>query len=247
MGYGTLKTQHTSLQYSDSPAQQEHDVKALFEKGKLFPIKTGTESGPETAYYELLKHYAKKHNHALHIVRENWVAVDRAIIKPGSVHKGEVFVASNDDVVGHMHDRILTTLSFTHRDTRFGRIAQGAAHYPRRGAKPGQPNYDINVLYAKRIHSWMKAANGRGTLSFVNGDFNMLDNKTDWDFGKGFTSMGDELKKNPNTGHGSIDGFASYDKDSRVKAKKLEVLNDKKMFMNTDHYVVRGWWTVRYL
>lgn len=247
MSRSVLRTQHTSLQESDSKAQQKHDVKRLFATAKNFPVKTGTESGQETYLHGLLQDEAKAYNHVLHFARGNFVAVDRDIVKRGSVKRGLKFVESTKNVVGPGHDLVLATLAFTHVDPRIGRISQGAAHFATQGSKPGDPNYQANVKYAGVIHDWMTQAGAKSALAFVNGDFNTNDKIYDWNHGKNWTSMGDELKKYPNTGHGPIDGFASYNKDGRVSAKRLVVMDDKKLKMHSDHFVVRGVWWVKHL
>lgn len=250
MGYSHLKMQHTSLQFSDDKKQQEHDVKKLFAMGKGFPVKTGTESGPETELHGLVKFYAKKHNHVLNSAYGNWVAVDRDIVKDRSRPiRDTIFVASNDHIFGRMHDRAFPTLMFKHADERLGIFGVAGFHYSTKGRLPIDPNWDINRVYARKIMEWMIEA-GRGTnIALGAGDFNMLDNmrRQDWSFGHKFTSMADELRSYRNTGHGPIDGFVSHDKDGRVKAKKFVVLNDKSMFMHTDHFVCRGTWQINHL
>lgn len=247
--YGVIKHQHTSLQYSDTEPQMRHDVRTLFEKGKQFPVKTGTESGPDNPLYDIVEEFAKKFDHALVRYRANWVAVDRDIIKRNSARKGRIFVADNARLTGRQHDRGFPTLSFTHKDERMGRIHVAGFHYSTHGRLPNDPNYDTNKLYAEKIALWMQEAAKGTDIALGAGDFNMIDKfpRQDWAFGEPFTSMGDELSKYPNTGHGPIDGFVSYDGDKRVKAKKLEVLADNKLKMFTDHYVLRGTWSVRHL
>lgn len=247
MTSSVLRMQHTSLQFSDSPAQQAHDVEQLFKKGKLFPIKTGTEASNSNALFKLLREAAGDYKHVIHNVRGNFIAVDRAIIKPGTVKRGEVFVISNDHLVGKMHDRVMATLAFTHVDPRIGRVNQSAAHFATKGAKKGQPNYKANVLYSHKIEEWMKKVGRGSALAFNNGDYNMNDRELDWANGGNFTSMADELKAWQNTGHGPIDGFCSYDKDGRVKAKSFKVLDDSELKLFTDHYACRGVWSIRHL
>jgi len=249
MGVTPLRMQHSSLQVQDSAPQNRYDVEKIFAKGTEYPIKTGTESGPESHNDEVIRECAQDYKHAVHFAYGNWIAVDRKIVKPNSVKKGQVWVASNKEVVGKMHHRVFATLTFTHADPRVGRIAQAACHYPTKGHKPSDPNWDINRRYSLRIEQWMKSA-GRGqALAFANGDFNMLDNtnKEDWSFGRDFTSMADELKAWQNTGHGPIDGFCSYDHDGRVKAKRFNVLDDKEFNLFTDHYLCRGVWEITHL
>lgn len=249
VSYSVLKTQHSSMQYSDSKEQQYKDIRKLFKKGTRFPLKTGTEGGPETDLDEALKEFCREFNHALHFGRGNWIAIDREIIVPGSIRRNEVFVKSNKLVAGPGHDLVFPTVAFTHRDRRIGRIAQAAAHYATKGKVPGDPNYVTNNQYADKITAWMRQAGKGKAIAFVNGDFNRLDNvrAQDWAAGGPWTSMADELKAWQNTGHGPIDGFASFNKDGRVRAKKFEVLDDREFFLHTDHFVCRGTWNIRHL
>lgn len=247
--YGVIKHQHTSLQFSDPRHQQEHDVRNLFAKGKAFPVKTGTESGDDNALHDLMGFYAKKHNHVLAVAQGNWVAVDRDIIKPRSFKKGRIFVVGNDHLYGPQRDREFPTIKFRHQDERMGIFSVAGFHYSTHGKLPNDPNWDTNRMYARKIAQWGVHAGEGDKIALGAGDFNMVDSipQQDWAFGGNFTSMGDEMKQYPSTGHGPIDGFISFDNDGRVKPKKLEVLNDNKLQMFTDHYVIRGTWSIRHL
>ena len=247
--YTALRHQHTSLQFSDTPEQQEKDVKKLFEKGQSFPIKTGTESGSDNALFELVEFYAKKFDHILNRAQGNWVAVDRSIIKKRSQRRGHVFVVDNDKLVGRQNHRDFPWIQFEHVKPGVGVIAVAGFHYSTRGRLPMDPNHDTNKLYAEKIARWMEEFAKGSRIALGAGDFNMIDKvrNQDWAFGHGFTSMGDELKRYPNTGHGPIDGFVSWDHDGRVKAKKLVVLDDSEMHMHTDHFVLRGTWSIRHM
>lgn len=253
MTHSLLRMQHTSLQFSDSPAQQRKDIHDLFEQGKSYPIKTGTEAaadkGSASMNYEYLKEFAAKYNHALQIVRDNWVAVDRSIVKLHSLERGSVFLISNDNMVGHGHDRVLATISFDHVDEGIGHISVGAIHYATKSRGPGSPNWDINKICAEKLSAWMRKEAAGTNLAFLNGDFNMADNKEnqDWAFGGSFTSMADELKAWHNTGHGPIDGFCSYDHDARVRAHRFHVLDDTEFAQFSDHFVCRGIWLIEHL
>lgn len=242
-----LRVQHTSLQNpKDSPKQKEYDVQTLFEKSKSFPIKTGTEGGMDPLR-SLLKEAASEYNHAIHFAADTWVAVDRRIIKPKTLVRGDVFVMDNDEMVGRGQDRRMAYLAWEHPDPRVGGLAQSSVHYPTKGQRPGDPNHWINKAYAEDVYAWMRV-HGRGhDLAFTNGDFNMPDIKLDWAFGRDFTSMADELDAHQPTGHGPIDGMCSYNRDGRVKAKRFNVLNDRELFMNSDHYVCRGVWEITLL
>lgn len=248
-----LRMQHSSLQYSDTPKQQEIDIRDLFERGTGYPIKTGTEAaidkGSPSMNYENLVKYAREYDHILKVARDNWVAIDRKIVVPASAVKSEVFLVSNDDMIGPGHDRVLAAIEFDHVNPGIGHISVGAIHYATKGRVPGDPNYDINKVSARKLNAWMKKEGAGTNLSFLNGDFNMLDNREnqDWAFGGDFTSMADELKAWENTGHGPIDGFCSYDADGRVKAHRFDVLTDKEFPQHSDHYVCRGVWEIRHL
>jgi hypothetical protein len=253
MSITKLRMQHSSLEFRDTAKQQRADIKDLFASGQKYPIKTGTEAGPDAGPNQnqrLLMEFAEDYDHIIHFARDNWIAVDRAIIKPRSVERGSVFVASTKDVHGNGHDSVMATLSFSHINPLVGRINQGAVHYPTMTRRSGEPNWKWSRLYAEKIDAWLKdVANDPENLGFVNGDFNMADNdsKQDWAHGGNFTSMADELKSWENTGHGPIDGFCSYDRDRRVSAHNFDVLNDKEFFQFGDHYVCRGVWEIKHL
>lgn len=243
-----LRMQHASLQFSDNPNQQRRDIHDLFKAGEDFPIKTGTEAGVDAAgrnkNREFLKEFAQKFGHQIQFAADNWVAVDRDIIVPGSLIRQSVFIVSNDDMVGNGHDRVMPTMEFDHVDKVVGHLSVGGVHYPVKGARPGDPNYDLNKIMAEKIAQWMKAQGRGSNLAFVNGDFNMPDRTTDWALGENFTSMADELQAWQNTGHGPIDGFCSYDNDRRVEAKRFNVLDDHEFFQFSDHFVCRGTWEI---
>lgn len=240
-----LRMQHTSLQYKDTPKQQEHDIKLLFSKGQMYPIKTGTEAGPMNSQNRpLLIEYAEEYGHYIHFAKDNWIAVDRDIVKKGSFERDHVFIIDNDKTWGRGYDSDMATVAFDHVDERLGRINLGAVHFPTRGRTKGEPNYEVNVLYSTRIAQWMREVGAGKALAFVNGDFNIPDRTMDWAFGRAFTSMADELRAWQHTGHGPIDGFCSYDKDGRVSARRFNVLDDSESFRFSDHFVCRGVWAI---
>lgn len=248
-----LRMQHSSLQYSDTPKQQTQDIHDLFALGGAFPIKTGTEAaidpGSQSVNYEMVKKFAAEFNHAVHFARDNWIAIDRSIIKKGSLVKGNLFLVSNDDMIGPGHDRVLCTMEFDHVEDGVGHLSVGAIHYATKGRVPGDRNYEINKISANKLNRWMIKEGAGTNLAFLNGDFNMLDSveKQDWAFGGRFTSMADELNKHQNTGHGPIDGFCSFDGDGRVKAHRFNVLDDSEFPQHSDHFVCRGVWEIRHL
>lgn len=245
-----LRTQHNSLQFSDSPKQQEHDIRKIFVQGTRYPIKTGTEAGQgavPNANRELLEEFAEEFNHAINFGGDSWVAIDRSIIKPRSLERGDVFLASNDEMKTAGHNRVMPWLGFDHINDAIGRVYQGSVHYPTKGATPGSPNWAVNNQCAKLIAQWMMEVGKGHALAFVNGDFNMNDRTLDVAIGRAFTSMADELKAWQNTGHGPIDGMCSYDRDGRTHAKRFTVLDDSEFHLFSDHFTCRGTWEIESL
>lgn len=245
-----LRMQHTSLQHGDTSAQQEEDVRDLFRQGTSYPIKTGTEAsknGGRNHNFYALKRQAATYGHYLHIVRDNWIAVDRTIVKPGTLSKKELFLVNRREMVGDGHDRVLCIVEFDHVNPGVGHVTVGAIHYATKSSRPTSPNWDVNKTIANKLVDWMASAGAGSDLVFLNGDFNMsdADPRQDWAFGGPFTSMADQLNQHQNTGHGPIDGFCSYDLDGRVKPKSFTVLDDREMFQHSDHFVCRGVWQVR--
>lgn len=250
MSATALKMQHNSLQFSDTPKQQRFDVNKIFVRGGNYPIKTGTEAGPVGGGLRnrnFLEEYAKKYNHVINFAGDAWVAVHRDIIKRGSLVKDDLFLVSNDEFKGGIHgtNRVMPWLGFTHINGKTGHLSVGSVHYPTKGGKPGDPNYQLNMHIAGLLGEWFEEVARGKDLGFLNGDFNMPDRRQDW-AGKdgGFTSMADYLRAWANTGHGPIDGFCSYDEDSRVKAHRFEVLDDKVFKLFADHFTCRGTWQV---
>jgi len=251
MSHLILPMAHLSMQFSDTHKQQRHDVSKFFGMNRNFPIKSGTEAGLDRSGSNMnrdyLEEFASKYKHAIHFAQDNWIAVDREIIRHGSIERGRVFVASNDEMVGHGHDRVFATFQFIHRQRGVGKINLAAVHYPTKGATAGDPNHKLNVRYAEYLSAWCRRVGTGQALAFINGDFNTNDMKYDWAYGGNFTSIADNLNKHRNTGHGPIDGFASYDRDGRVSAESFVVHNDKKTFFHSDHFMVRAKWKVRLL
>jgi hypothetical protein len=127
-------------------------------------------------------------------------------------------------------------------------MAALTSHYLTMGRFPGQAQIDepgdpVNhVKENKRLaHALGDAAilHSQGTgISFVSADTNLVDRTNDVFYGKPLTTCWDETKHHPNTGHGNIDVVATVNKDGRVKCKNALVLDDKDLFMHSDHFVV---------
>lgn len=240
--------QHSSLQYSDPKKQQQADIRDLFRQGSNFPIKTGTEAGLSRNGGNMNRRYlqmnSERYNHEIAFNGDVWVAVDKKIIVPRSVRKAKVPLAKGVKRVGMGHDPCLASMTFDHVDRKIGTVSVACTHYPTKGRLPRDPNHDVNKAAAQDINDWFEKNSSGDKLAFLNGDFNMNDAKQDWSFGEDFLSLGDELKEYPNSGHGPIDGFMSYNKDKRVSGKAIYSLDDRQMFQFSDHWVVRGVWEI---
>lgn len=131
------------------------------------------------------------------------------------------------------------------------RVSVASSHYltggrsPSAGPVKGVDHWEWNETLARAIGDWFREA-GRGrNLAFYGGDQNMSDKKNDAPqgdtfFGANVTSVQDELKKWEGTGHGPIDVIATYNKDGRVSALKVTVLDDKEFHLHTDHFLVEA-------
>lgn len=237
-----LFTMHFSLQYSITKKQKQTDVEKIFARAnaKNAAWVTGTEAGAKELW-DIVTEVGEGAGFKLHRCRDNWIAVRKSIIKKDSWVEDEVFVEVKEEVVGIGHDSAFAWVTFEHKTPGIGVISIAAVHYPTKGRVPGDPNHWVNKKYAKALGDWGQAKAKGQALAFVQGDFNMPDQKQiDLFFDRGFTTYGDELKKWPNTGHGPIDAMATWDKDGRVKVLTYNVLDDKTFFLHGDHFGIEG-------
>lgn len=232
-----IKIQHTSLQWSDTKAQMAEDVQEIFSRGA--DMLSGTEAGAGNELGNLLKLAAVRHDYRLQLERSVWVAVKDELIVPGNrVRKGYVPVLDSQDGSGRHTDRGVAWMQYKHVD--FGTVTFGCAHYLTNGRRPGTPNYELNRRMANAIGKWARE-NGKGRdIVFYAGDQNIVDRYEDTFFGNPLTSAWDELERYQNTGHGNIDVVASYDRDARVRVRSCRALDDKKLPLHTDHFLVEA-------
>jgi hypothetical protein len=262
-----VKAMHASLQFSDTPKQQEEDIRDLFERAKTRDVwwVTGTEAGPGAEPTgELLLRLGKAAGYQVWVPSEHkgvgnatdsWVAVDSERVKKGSWKTGfepgipgskALYTAQGlpGDALPRWGPKGVVWVSFENVD--IGVVGVAAAHYLTKGRSPkGQPikgvdHYEWNKTLAAEIGDWAREhGKGKG-LAFYGGDQNIVDRTDDTFFGQPLTSAWDELKKWENTGHGNIDVIASYDGDSRVSAQAVRALDDKEFFQHGDHFVVEA-------
>jgi len=263
-----VKAMHASLQFSDTPSQQEADITDLFERANKREVwwVTGTEAGPGAEPTgALLLRVGKAMGYKVWVPSEKdggagsstdcWVAVDLKRIKKDSWKTGyepgipgSKALYTKQGLPGNTFPRWgpkgVVWVSFENVDV--GPVSVAAAHYLTKGRSPkGQPikgvdHYQWNQTLAKVIGDWGREHGKGKALAFYGGDQNISDREDDTFFGQPFTSAWDELKKWENTGHGNIDVIASYKADGRVTAQAARALDDKEFFQHGDHFIVEA-------
>lgn len=236
-----LRLAHASMQFSDSPSQQAHDVRVVFGRG--YDIITGTESGPDNPLHELVGRAAPDEGYRLAHFRSQWVAMHERIIK-GGWRKGYVPSIESTEGFGRHPDRGIVWGSA--ETDGYGRITAGAGHLLTHGDQPGEPNFALNKRYVGDIADWGTEAASGNAIALYGGDQNHDDALGDTFRGKPFTSCWDELGKYPDThGDRTLDVLASHDTDRRVKCLSARSLRDRQVFLNTDHYLIEAVYEVR--
>lgn len=230
-----LEMAHCSMQFSDTTKQMRSDVEKIFDQG--YHIITGTEAGADNPLSRILPAHAKKVGFKLHLVRDVWVAVDKRLVT-GGWKTGYVPVIESAEGAGKHTDKGVGWAGFDNQ--YLGTITVGVAHLLTRGREPGDVNYRFNKRFGRVWEEWLEQF-GKGTdLAFAAADQNIPDRDHDTFFGADLTSSWDELGRYENTGHGNIDVIASYDKDGRVKAKRVRALDDREFHLHTDHFLVES-------
>lgn len=238
---------HTSMQFGDSLAQVEDDFHAIFVRaGKLEHAGVGgTEAGASKKHHvrEVLFDVAPMYGFRAHVKGDTWVAVPNRQIVPGSWETGAELGITDAPGV----DRYLTWARWQH--PKIGPLSFGEVHFKTHGRPVKNPAYrkflKDNRHYADVCRRWgIKHGAGRGK-AFLAGDFNIPDDAHDVLLGAPFTTAADAVGKHPNTGHGPIDGIASYDQDHRVHALRWKVFTDSVFRLNTDHFYCEATFGVR--
>lgn len=260
-----VRVAHASLQFSDSDEQHTRDINKIFNRAvdRRVAWITGTEAGPGAGNTgrELIR-IAREHGYRPWVPQHqgkgisqhsgSWLAVRKDLID-GDWKRGyrNVIPGSNQledemDLGGkRWGPRGLAHVSFDTTVAGLGSVSVGTAHYLTGGRDPQSPFWDLNKQLAREIGDWAREEGKGRNLCFYQGDQNMLDNRNnerqgDTFFDEPLTSSWDELKKWENTGHGTIDVIASYNRDGRVSALRTNALNDREFRLNTDHFLVEA-------
>ena len=243
-----VRIQHSSMQFSDSVGQHQHDAKAVFDRAVNRGVwaLTGTEAGAARSNHDLhdaLIKEAKSHGFYLNAHKDGeWVALNKEYLESfekgfeGPFIKGTTGLKAAQGAHGPRGVAWASGRAVGHR---LGRITVGSAHYltNRSEAVSGSNDRLVNG-----ISNWARGAGKGQNVVFLGADTNTSDKLRDVFNGKPLTSISDELKKWPATmpSGGKIDIVGSYDHDGRVKAKSYTVLDDKEFFLNTDHFLLEA-------
>lgn len=239
-----LRFAHMSMQFSDPLKQQTADIEKVFAQG--YDVITGTEVGKNFLYVRSeLRRVAKEQGYFYSGPRDynTWVVVKKSIVAHDSWKSGATLALKGSASFtpkppGKWGRRGLVWGQFS-LGGNYGVVSVGAVHYVTRGGS-GKRKTALDKAYAKVIGLWGRRHAAGSKLAFVAGDMNLIDRKTDVFYGQPFVTCWDDLEEWPNTGHGNIDVIARYKPDARVKCIGARVLDDRKFFLHTDHFLVEA-------
>lgn len=263
-----VRTGHLSLQFTDPGKQKEHDIERICAHAvdRRWAWFTGTEAGPGAGVTgQKLMQTGREAGYRMWVpsVEANgvaadtdcWIAVREDLIdggyKESYSHAFDGSAQLRDDhnfrKDKHWGPKGLVKVEFDNK--LLGEVHIGAMHYVTEGRNPDSLFWDLNKKLARVALDWVKQEARVNALAFLNGDFNMDDDKNNRPEGglqldPEFQSLADELKKWRDTGHGPIDAMLNFSKDKRVTPQNFFVLNDKELFLHQDHYLLEGVYSV---
>jgi hypothetical protein len=244
----TLDVMHCSMQFSDSTKAKQADAKKIFErvssKNKAWVSGTEAGLGASADLRRALESQAKANNYRFKAQSDVWIAVDRDRITPKTWKTGWIKTLESGTGSQNFSDRGILWAQWEDKELK-AQVSVGVSHYMTHGRTPKEEYYSANTRLTRAIAAWGKQHGEGAQLCFFAADANIPDRTMDVFRGAPFTTLGDELKKWENTGHGTIDIIASYDADGRVKGKYWRVLDDREFPLATDHYAVEGGFVVR--
>jgi hypothetical protein len=240
---------HASCQFSDTRAEHAHDARAIFAHARRSGIElvSGTEAGGNSLSWQIPK-AARAHGYAIELRGGDWVAVDREF---GIVdRRGYVPVyagLSRPARLGGHGPRGITWIRVRPRDRRIApAVFYGSSHWLTRRSLRAS-GLRSNRRLARAVGRWA-ADHGRGdALVFYAADVNEDDRRRDV-FARGpLTTCWDELRKWPATRSSgrTIDVIASLDWDDRVSCSGARRLDDRDLFLFSDHAAIEAGYRVR--
>jgi hypothetical protein len=261
-----IRVAHASLEYKDSDSQHTHDIEKIFDRAveRRYAWLTGTEAGPGSGNTgEEILRVSREHGylpwvpqiqgHGISERTDCWIAVRKDLVDgemektfdmvvPGSKH---LEASGHQDYHQRWGPKGVVAVHFNSTNEALGEVSIAAGHYIQGAHTPDDPAFRWNEELAAAIGDWAKEQ-GRGpALVFYGGDQNSHDNKNERPEGDSFhgepiTSVWDELRHYENTGHGTIDVIATYNRDGRVSAMEATALNDREFHLNVDHFFIEA-------
>jgi hypothetical protein len=239
-----LHSMFAPLQHSDARDKQVSDVRKIFTRASDRRVHwvSGTEASTNWSR-DMLRDIAGDFGYRIAAEGRNdaWIAVRKRFITDGwDVNFQQAF----------LEPRPRGVLAASWNNEVVGRITVLSCHYLRYGRPDAKsPDYEVYLRENRRLSRIIgdmaeKYGAGRNML-FYQGDQNIPDNVSDTFMGQPLTSIQDELKKYESTGHGPIDVSASYDRDGRVSADYVRVLDDTELRLFADHYVLEAGFKVK--
>lgn len=258
-----IRVAHASLEYKDSDKQHTSDIEKIFDRAvnRHYAWLTGTEAGPGSGNTgEELIRVAREHGYVPWVPQiqgngvaertDCWIAVRKNLIDGEMEKRFQLVVPGSKQLGQHVDARWgpkgIVNVRFDSVNKDLGTVSIGAAHYIHDAHDPSeQPEWDLNQDLARAIGDWAKEEGAGPNIVFYGGDQNSHDDKNNTPEGDSFhggplTSTWDELKQWDNTGHGTIDVIATYNRDGRVSSLQAQALNDREFHLHGDHFLIEA-------
>lgn len=262
-----IRVAHVSLQFSDNDKQHTADVEKIFARAadRRYAWVMGTETGPGAGNTgkELLR-VGKAHDYRMYVPSEQskgngratdcWIAVRKDLVVSGWKTGFEPVIPGSQELYKDQKPepkfprwgpKGIVTAEFKSIPA-LGDINLAVAHHLTKGQQDnktsvihGVDHHEWNEKLDNAIGKWLADEAKGSALGFASMDRNASDRRNPANI-PGTTTLGDELKKWQNTGHGDIDWILSVNKDGRVHGANLTVLDDRAFSLNTDHFFVEG-------
>lgn len=261
-----IQIAHASLEYKDSDKQHTADLEKIFRRAvaRRYAWMTGTEAGPGSGNTgEEIIRLARANGYVPWVPEiqsggeagrtDCWIVVRKDLIA-GKLNKDYVpaipgskeLEAQGKKLDSRWGPKGLVTVNFQSTNKDLGEVSIAAAHHIHDSRSPAeQPEWDLNEKLNRVLGDWAREQGKGPAIVFYGGDQNKADDQNNQPQGDTFTgapmtSTWDEIKRYENTGHGTIDVIATYNKDGRVKALRTNALSDREFHLNMDHFFVEG-------